>query len=806
MNQKTTELRRLYASEVASGDLIPIVDRSEITSPTGETKNITVGDLAQYVVSGGFLQINMPQQGFQTSNGLVFDEGSVPTSGDLNGYCYSDFQALGTDFTLVVRAFVPSTFVTDASRRMLFGVGSSVYNMAVDANCAYIGISGTDLIGYVYDGVTAKEVVYSGFFTSVPDRVFEATLTKDSVGTVKLYVNTTLVGTLTGGATTISNSFVGMGNGQSDTHRNINCTIYEAHVYSAALGQTSINQLFYGGVRNSDSSLIASYISTNLNSGPTQWLDCVGESHLLLPDYGAAASNPSKILKLRFKNDGTSGYLGNGTQRDILPANYVLTHCLVYSPGAPLLSVGSTDAVAPDGASGMLSWNNNRIPLVSASYGRNNLPLLELGVAHEDRSLYVFFSSSAAPCTFSFEGYVSQYGPINYIPPSPTPTPTPTVTVTPSSIVASPTPSPTTTPTPTPTLPAGIYLSSNSFRVGTTQTVYTNDASITTKSRWKLRVKATELLGVEPDFSLEQRADWFNLPSAPLNIPPVGQYRTELYWEEFDSVADTNGNYPSIGTGASTAITMSVATASTFTPPYLPGNDVSLSALSFAKDTPPFIYTGDSTTLTSPLYKLRCKLTGIAGSELEALNGANAIHRSVAWNNNCSEIIAPGVGSWTAEVYGLQYDQYSNLVSSQLGMTKVTMSVAVPTGFVPVNVPSYIATGSNVYLSCTTGSITAFKESSPPYVYTTDAAVLSNAGYRLRCKAFVWDGAAWQEYGGAAIAHRASGWKNQYQTIYAPPPGNYKFVLYWIKYTSPFSTAGAVVGPVNEISVVVVPG
>ena len=92
------------------------------------------------------------------------------------------------------------------------------------------------------------------------------------------------------------------------------------------------------------------------------------------------------------------------------------------------------------GDSGVDSYNNNRVPMVSASYSRNNLPLLELGVAHKDRSLYVFFSSSAVPCTFSFEGYVSEYGPMLYSPPTLTPTPTPTAT---------PTQTPTRTPTPT---------------------------------------------------------------------------------------------------------------------------------------------------------------------------------------------------------------------------------------------------------------------------------------------------------------------------------------------------------------------
>jgi hypothetical protein len=203
------------------------------------------------------------------------------------------------------------------------------------------------------------------------------------------------------------------------------------------LSASEIKTLYYGGITKK--TVVASYKPKNLNPGPSQWLDDVGNNHLLIPVSGALATNPGKEFHLRFIATGSS-YLGNGTKRDVLPENYVLTDAFVYSQGSPLLSIGSSASMSSPGDSGVDSYNNNRVPMVSASYSRNNLPLLELGVAHKDRSLYVFFSSSAVPCTFSFEGYVSEYGPMLYSPPTLTPTPTPTAT---------PTQTPTRTPTPT---------------------------------------------------------------------------------------------------------------------------------------------------------------------------------------------------------------------------------------------------------------------------------------------------------------------------------------------------------------------
>jgi hypothetical protein len=428
-NQKTTELRTLTSTNVANGDWLPIVDVSELTSPTGETKKISAADLAEYVVSGGFANFAVPQHGYQSSNGLSFAANYAPLD-ELSMYCYGKANDLGNNFSLTVKAFIPSdALLNDTGSRVLFGVGSQVVGMADYGSRAYIGVKSSSLIGYVNDGTTEKIIEYPDFIKLYPDRAFEATITKENSGTFRFYINSALVGTLSGAPSYISSSFTTMGNGQSGSHWNINSVIYEGHVFNAALSGTKVTQNYYGGVRNNDASLVSSYRPENLNPGPTQWLDSIGDNHLLIPREGAEATSPTKEFGLIFFSDGTSGYLGNGTQRNVLPENYVITDCFVYSPGQPLFSIGSTADVAVEGDSGIYSFNNNRVPLVSASYGRSVLPLLELGVAHTDRSLYVFYSASAAPCTFSFQGYTSKYGVINYIPPSPTPTPTPTVTI-----------------------------------------------------------------------------------------------------------------------------------------------------------------------------------------------------------------------------------------------------------------------------------------------------------------------------------------------------------------------------------------
>lgn len=414
-NQRTTQLNRLYANEVADADRIPIVDVSATGSgPTGETKGIFAKDLGTWMVDSGVLDLSIPFQASQTSNGLWFDEGVQPND-ELDKYCYTPYPPLGTEFTLYVRAFVPSTIVEeDNAHRVLFGVGPSATLIAGEAESAYIGIEwngiGYDLIGGVNDGTNNKTARLENFFTSHSiDRVFGAALTKDSSNDVTLVANGTHVNTVSSGPVTINNSYLVMGCGQNMTHKNINCTIYEAHVFDSALDQTKLEQLFYRGSNVSQTGIISSYTPENLNPGPTQWLDSVNSYHLLLPVVGARATNPNKKFNLSFRTSA-SGFLGHpdGTlERDILPAKYILTSCVVESSFKPLICVGTSSSLAPVSASGTGSWQDNRVPYTSASYGVNPLGIVSLGAAHPLRAIYVGFgSSSEAPCTFSFEGYV----------------------------------------------------------------------------------------------------------------------------------------------------------------------------------------------------------------------------------------------------------------------------------------------------------------------------------------------------------------------------------------------------------------
>jgi hypothetical protein len=198
----------------------------------------------------------------------------------------------------MVRAFVPSTMYTDPPlSRAIFGIGESPTSLNSGSQAAYIGLQNDDLIGYTYDGITEKKIEVTDFVCDYEDKVFESVLTRDSSGSLKLYLNSILIGTLTGSATPISSSYVVMGNGHS-TGYNIDCTIYEAHVFNTELTANKVKSMFYGGVKNSDTTLIASYTSPNLNPGPTQWLDSSGTNHILLPVSGAAATNPDKEFSI----------------------------------------------------------------------------------------------------------------------------------------------------------------------------------------------------------------------------------------------------------------------------------------------------------------------------------------------------------------------------------------------------------------------------------------------------------------------------------------------------------------------------
>jgi len=412
-NQKTTQLRFLSASFLSPGDVIPIVDRSEITSPTGETKQVSINEFVAYITSAS--AYNAPQPIYYSPNALFFDENIIP-NGNVNRYCYGSGINVGSEFTLAVRGYIPSSYTSASYDRVIFGVSNSVSQSVGQNNVAYIGIANGDLKAYVKDTSNQKNITHPNFFTQYPDQPFFAAFTKNSSGTCTLYINGTYYATASSGPASITTTHVNMGCGQSSpSGSNLSLGVYEAHVFTSSLSSSQIKALYYGGLGTSG--LIASYKPTNLNPGPSQWLDDTGNTHLLLPESGAMATNAGRQFHLRFYAT-SSMYLGNGTKRDVLPKNYVLTDAFVYSAGSPLLSIGTSDVSSSYGATGIDSYNNNRVPLVSASYSKNNLPLLELGLAHTSRSLYVFFSSSASPCTFSFEGYVSEYGPMTYIVPS----------------------------------------------------------------------------------------------------------------------------------------------------------------------------------------------------------------------------------------------------------------------------------------------------------------------------------------------------------------------------------------------------
>lgn len=410
-NSKTTQLRRISGSLLVYGDLVPVVnDKLVETSPAGETTATYLGNLAQTIVNTAYIESCSNENRFRRVKGLAFDQTVYP-NGDQNMYCYAELNQSIVEFSLVARAFFPESMVTQSDARVIFGIGDTYSDIVSSQNSAYIGVEDDDIIGYTSDGLTFKKIVFSDFLSNYKNRVVDAALTRDSYGTLNFYINGKHIGSLSGSATQISASYITMGNGTAGSP-NIGLTMSSAHYFSGSISHSKIKSIFESRVKNSDSSLVSSYTPENLNPGPTQWLDTKGQNHLLLPLSGAFTTYPTKNFKLILKNNGTSGFLGNGSQRDILPENYVLTDAFVYSAGSPMLSVGSTPDSASYGTNKMYSSNNNRVEITNAIYKRNLLSLSEFGLSHTDRSLYVFYTSSAAPTTFVFQGYISEYGPV----------------------------------------------------------------------------------------------------------------------------------------------------------------------------------------------------------------------------------------------------------------------------------------------------------------------------------------------------------------------------------------------------------
>lgn len=405
MNQKTTQLNNLLQNNIVFGDLIPIVDVTATSSPTGETKHVQVGNLAIYLSD----VISPTYSPYQVSNGLWFDENVVGNSSTTT--CYSPFVSLGTasnaphNFTLSVRASFPSSHsVVTSTPRIIFGVGPSPVNSAAQPNSAYIGQKNNDLIGSFNDPSYTVTATIPNFFINYADKTVHITLVNSS-GYPTFYINgvaqpfilTSNVPTssfLSG----ISSSYIMMTQGASTN--NVACAIYDAQVWYRALNSSASLDAFFSGPKD-DSTMLASYVSDNINY--SQWLDAKNSYHLLLPNTGSTIMSPRKEFNLRFFATA-SGYLGDGTVRPILPQNYVMTSAVVSSSAKPLLSIGSTSATPITGSCGTGSFYNNRVPWTSASYGINELTLLTTGISHPDQTIYVNMAS-ASYCAFDFQGY-----------------------------------------------------------------------------------------------------------------------------------------------------------------------------------------------------------------------------------------------------------------------------------------------------------------------------------------------------------------------------------------------------------------
>ncbi len=388
-NLKTTQLSPRTPDQISANDLFPFVDVDAVTSPTGETVHATLNDLS--IKLSEF--INPSFVSYDVSNGLNF-------SGSNGGAAYSTFQSIGDSYTLTTRIMVPSD---GASRNgIFFGAGTSVTNSIAGNNAFYIAADGEDLVGYYNDGgINPVTATIFNFFDSYYDKTIHIAFVSDN-GQPKLYVNGVFASSVSSSFApkTIASTAIFMN--QSATSNNVGYIVYDAHMWNRALTDAEVKQTFFGGPKKTDGGLVVSYVADNLNQ--TQWLDGKNNYNLLVPLSNASVIEPLVDFNLKFFMT-SSGYMGDGTSRNVLPEKYVLTSMMVSSSQSPILSVGSSPDAAPPGASGLDSYNNNRVAVVNAAYGINELDLLTLGVAHPDRTLYVSMSF-AAECLFDVKGYI----------------------------------------------------------------------------------------------------------------------------------------------------------------------------------------------------------------------------------------------------------------------------------------------------------------------------------------------------------------------------------------------------------------
>lgn len=415
MNQKCTDFRRLIASEISPGDLVPIVDVDEITTPTGENKTTTTWDLAQYIAATGLVLPSLTAAA--PTNGLAFDGNYNPIL-DRNNFCYCQFPSIGTnDVSISTHLFLASDHPQNYNanvERVLVGLGESVTTVLDGDNALYLAVDGNDLVGYCKTSTmtNATRIRAVDILLQSMDKFLNVILVRTSVGNLSMWINGALIPTVTDlyaesvtGA--INNSILVVGNG-GENITNVDATIYSISIFDEPVTtQERAVKMFYRGTQPDDTSLMGYWAGSQLYQKSTLWIDMSGNGHnLLLPvSGGATPTNPSKHFSLTFYASA-SGYLGNGDVRNVLPNRYVLSSCVLESPNKPLVSIGTSDVPSVLGASITGSWNDNRVSIVSASFGTNPLTLLTLGDVHNERSIYVqFYSGSDSPCTFSFEGY-----------------------------------------------------------------------------------------------------------------------------------------------------------------------------------------------------------------------------------------------------------------------------------------------------------------------------------------------------------------------------------------------------------------
>lgn len=415
-NQKATELRRIYRNQLSRADLVSLVDVSSLISPTGENVSMTIGDFLGAVSDLNLLDVADSLRAPRAiSTGLHFLGNTMPGTETSKKAIAKHEYVSGTDLFIGARVVLPKdqTVITATDHRVIFGLTTAPNGDASrKGNSAYIAIASSSLVGYVAGntGDLPTSIVRSNNFIDTYGNSTTFVGVSKQGATMSLYIGANCVAS---GVLDVSGSIFPsgsqltavMGNGTTGS-LNLDVIIGEAIVLNHAVTENEIGLLAAGCATPNMTGITSLYTEKNLNPIPSQWLDSVGENHILLPVDGAVTINTAPNFKLSFSVT-SSDYLGGQGLRNVLPENSVLTHCILTSDGKPLLSVGTSDLIPPVSASATGSWVNNVVPFVSASYGVNNLNIASLGATHESKSLYVHFSASAAPCKLALYGFTT---------------------------------------------------------------------------------------------------------------------------------------------------------------------------------------------------------------------------------------------------------------------------------------------------------------------------------------------------------------------------------------------------------------